>query len=126
MFGIIIWLSPQAESALIITDGGTALAFGHVAFDEFRDFAVGDLIFAPGLSAYDDEFCEGLQQVTPGFWPEVLDMLTQSNPAMASCLVLKKSGNIGSGFAHLDARNLPGKPTPFAARPFARRSALTI
>ncbi len=109
MHGVIIWLSARAQSALIVADGGTCLAFGRCTAPFSPPLAVGDLVFAQGLRPDQDEFTAGLALVIPGFWPEVAEVI-KTQAAAIPCRKLYKSGNIARGLVHIDADNLSDAP----------------
>lgn len=118
MYGIIIWLSARAQSALIVTDGGTTLAFGRCNSQTDINLAVGDLVFVPGLCADQDEFTAGLTLVIPAFWPEI-DQSINTHAAQVTCRLLKKSGNFAQGYASIAADN-------FATAPDQHRSTIAL
>jgi hypothetical protein len=109
MYGIIIWLSSRGQSALIVTDGGTNLAFGHSRAKASIPLAVGDLIFAHGLRPDQDEFTAGLASVIRGFWPDIAQTINKSGAAIP-CRMLSKSGNIARGLVHIACDNLTAAP----------------
>jgi hypothetical protein len=113
MYGIIIWLSARAQSALIVTDGGTSLAFGRCTASRSNPLAVGDLIFAAGLHPNQDEFTAGLALVIPGFWPEVAQVINNQGAAIP-CRLLKNRGIWRAVLSILGPITLhkPRKPAP--------------
>lgn len=83
MRGIVIWVSPPAQSALIAADGGANICFGTYNSATAPCLSVGDLVEAPGLRPGDTKFSQGLSIAVKGFLPEVANLMSDlaSEPA---------------------------------------------
>lgn len=110
MYGIIVWLSAAAQSALIVTDGGTDLAYGQCSSVPAQAWAVGDLVFALGLRPDQGEFTGGLSLIIPGFWPDV-DKAMAATTALPNDPILKTTLALPCGQAPIIAENLPAAPS---------------
>lgn len=98
MHGIIAWIRPDGRLSLVVVSGLSQMVSGDPGPAGAESLKVGDLVFIPQLNQGALAFDGGLQLVTSGYWPRIIqDIGAMSRASLAQ--VAAKAHNVVSIFA---------------------------